>query len=329
MKLVLLEIALFTAKTFVILIFFIILLLVLFALLSKGKKAKGRVHVKNISKKYEETTEEILHETLNKKELKAYHKKKKAEEKAQAKTAHERKNIYVIDFQGDIRASAVDSLREEVTAILNVADTTEEVVVKLESTGGVVHGYGLAAAQLMRLKERNIPLTVTIDKVAASGGYMMACIANRILSAPFAIIGSIGVIVQLPNFNRLLKEKNIDFEQFTAGEFKRTVTIFGKNTQEGKKKLQEEIEEVHHLFKDLIAKNRPGLDINQVATGEHWLGLQAKDLNLVDEIQTSDDYLLKRSNHANIYEICFEIKKPMLQKMFGAQSKLTQREIMV
>lgn len=317
MKLVLLEITLFAAKTFILLLFFIILMVVFFALLSKGKKVKGRINVKNISKKYQETTETLLQETLTKKELKAYHKSLKHTEKDKT-----HKHLFVIDFQGDMRASAVDALREEVTAILNISDHVDEVVVKLESTGGVVHGYGLAAAQLARLKERNIPLTISIDKVAASGGYMMACIGDKILSAPFAIIGSIGVIVQLPNFNRVLKDKHIDFEQFTAGEFKRTVTLFGKNTQEGKDKLQEEIEEVHQLFKNLIVDHRPQLDIDKVATGEHWLGLQAIELNLVDEIKTSDDYLLTRSKDVGIYQISFESKKPMLQKFLGASSRI-------
>lgn len=315
---VLIEITLFAAKTFILLLFFIALLVVFFALLHKGKKQKGRIQVKNINHRYDETKEVIMHEMLSKKELKQFYKQQKAQHKAQDKL--ERKNIYVINFQGDIKASAVEGLREEITAILNAPENVEEVIVKIESAGGVVHGYGLAAAQLMRIRDRNIPLTVTIDKIAASGGYMMACIGNKILAAPFAIIGSIGVVVQLPNFNRLLRDKHIDFEQFTAGEFKRTVTIFGKNTQEGRKKLQTEIEEVHQLFKDLIIQHRPHLHIDKIATGEHWVGIQAKDLNLVDDLQTSDDYILERSKTANIYEICFEVKKPMLQRLLGAQS---------
>jgi serine protease SohB len=180
----------------------------------------------------------------------------------------------------------------------------------------MVHAYGLAAAQLARIRQRGIPLIVTVDKVAASGGYLMACIADKIFAAPFAIIGSIGVIVQLPNFHRLLKEKNIDFEQLTAGNYKRTLTLFGENTEAGREKLHQEIEEVHHLFKQLIHENRPQLDIEKVATGEHWLAKQAIEFKLVDELRTSDDYLLEQSNTANLFEVRYEVKKSFIEKLF-------------
>jgi serine protease SohB len=317
MSAALLELALFAAKTFVILIFIVLLLVVFIALIAKGKKHKGRLIVKNLNEKYHDIKHMILEETLPKKMFKKFLKQSKAEEKAKHKQEAEtkQKNIYVLHFHGDIKASAVEALREEINAILQT--DAAEVIVKIESAGGVVHGYGLAAAQLMRLREKNIPLTVCIDKVAASGGYMMACIANKILAAPFAIIGSIGVIVQLPNFHRVLEDKHIDFEQFTAGEFKRTVTLFGKNTPEGRQKLQEEIEEVHQLFKNLIKQYRADIDLPKVATGEHWVGLQALQLKLIDAIQTSDDYVLSKVAHANVYEICYEMKKSFLQKLSG------------
>ena len=231
----------------------------------------------------------------------------------------------MLDFHGDMRASAVATLREEITAILNVATPGDEVILRLESPGGVVHGYGLAAAQLMRLRTRQIPLTVAVDKIAASGGYMMACVANKILAAPFAIIGSIGVVVQLPNFHRVLKDKHIDFEQHTAGEFKRTITLFGENTEEGREKLQHELEDIHQLFKNLIVEHRQQIDIQKVATGEHWLGQQALGLNLVDEIKTSDDYLLERSKDATLYELCYEVKKPFLSRLSGTASTIREK----
>ena len=165
-----------------------------------------------------------------------------------------------------MRASTVSSLAEEITALLNIATPNDEVLLRLESAGGVVHGYGLAAAQLMRIRAQHIPLVVAIDKIAASGGYLMACVADKILAAPFAIIGSIGVVVQLPNFHRLLKDKHIDFELHTAGEFKRTITLFVENTKEGKEKLQHEIEDIHGLFKNLIHDYRQQIDIDKVAT---------------------------------------------------------------
>lgn len=310
------QLALFASKAIIILLLILFVLMAFFTLLAKSKqKVKGRLNIKNLNEKYDETTESILTETLSKKEFKQFLKEKKAAHKAKQKAEGPSKNIYVLNFQGDMKASAVSTLSEEITAVLNVAKKTDEVILRLESPGGVVHGYGLAAAQLMRIRARQIPLTVTVDKVAASGGYMMACVANKILAAPFSIIGSIGVIVQLPNFHRLLQDKHIDFEQFTAGAFKRTITVFGKNTNEGRDKLQQEIEDIQQLFKNLITEHRKEIDIKRVATGEHWLGLQALGLKLVDEIKTSDDYLLERSKDANLYEICYEVKKPLLARL--------------
>ena len=143
----------------------------------------------------------------------------------------------------------------------------------------------------------------------------MACIADKIVAAPFAIVGSIGVIAQLPNFNKLLKKNHIDFEQFTAGEFKRTVTVFGENTDKGRQKFQHELEETHLLFKDFVQKHRPVLDINQVATGEHWFGYQALDLKLVDELATSDEYLLTQLPKRQVYQVKYQLKKRLSERM--------------
>jgi serine protease SohB len=322
----LIQLALFTAKAIIIVLLILLVLIVFFVLLSKTKeKLKGHLNIKNLNKKYEETKELCLAETATKKEFKKFLKDKKAKEKEAQKNSLPVKNIYVLNFNGDIKASAVCSLREEINAILNIVKPSDEVVVRVESAGGVVHGYGLAAAQLLRIRSRGIPLIVTVDKIAASGGYLMACVANKILSAPFAIIGSIGVIVQLPNFHQLLKDKHIGFEQLTAGNYKRTLTVFGKNTEEGRQKLQHEIEDIHELFKNLIIEHRPELDMEKVATGEHWLGQQALKLKLVDEIMTSDDYLFERSKDAELYEISYEIKKPLLTKLSAAAKMLCER----
>lgn len=320
------QLGLFTAKAIILTALILIIFIAFFALLAKGKeKLKGKLIVKNLNKKYIENAEAILAETLSKKELKKYLKEQKAIEKSHHHNPHTPKNVYVINFHGDIKASAVTNLSEEINAILNVATSEDEVIVKVESAGGVVNGYGLAAAQLARIRAHNIPLTITVDKIAASGGYMMACVANKILAAPFAIIGSIGVVVQLPNFHRWLRDKHIDFELQTAGEFKRTITLFGENTEEGRHKLQQEIEDVHQLFKNLIHEYRQQVDINQVATGEHWLGQQALSLKLVDELQTSDDYLLEKSKEANVYEVCYEVKKPFLSRFSSAAQAFIQQ----
>lgn len=287
--------------------------------------------------------EQELEAKAEKKKLKAEHKankqaaKKKAKEKPKTevtekntststdtKAAEEtaEKRLFVIDFDGDIRASGVENMREEISALLTVAKSSDEVLVRLESPGGVVHGYGLAASQLQRIKDAGIPLVACVDKVAASGGYMMACVADRIVAAPFSIIGSIGVVAQLPNFHRLLKKHDIDYEQYTAGEYKRTVTMFGENSDADRNKFKEELEETHGLFKDFVSNNRPDLDIDKVATGEHWHGVQALDLGLVDELRTSDDYLLAAHKEHAIFHVKHVAKKSLGQK-FGMAAQTT------
>lgn len=320
---ILTQLFVFTTKAIIIVALVLILIAGAIAILSWGKeKMLGRIVIKNLNDAFNETTETLLSEILSKNDFKTWQKNKKKAEKDKEKSAVDMavKHTYVIHFEGDIKASAVAALREEVTAILGIATTNDEVVVRLESAGGMVHSYGLAAAQLQRIRNRNIPLTVIVDKVAASGGYMMACIANQILAAPFAIIGSIGVIIQIPNFHRLLKEKHIDFEQLTAGNFKRTLTMFGHNTEEGREKLREEIEEIHHLFKDLIKDHRQQLDIEKVSTGEHWMGTQALELKLIDKLQTSDDYLLEKNKDSKVYEIKYITRKSLAEKLSAGVS---------
>jgi serine protease SohB len=319
------QLSIFSAKAIIIVALLLILLAGILSLLSRGKH-QPKLRIKNLNHHFDETKKALLEEILPKKAFKKFIKDEKNTEKS--KKSHQddqsKKNIFVLNFDGDMKASAVSALREEITAILNIASINDEVVVRLESGGGMVHAYGLAAAQLARIRHRGIPLIVTVDKVAASGGYLMACIADKILAAPFAIIGSIGVIVQLPNFHRLLKEKNIDFEQLTAGNYKRTLTMFGENTEAGREKLHQEIEEIHLLFKNVIHENRPQLDIDKVATGEHWLAKQAIEFKLVDELRTSDDYLLEQSKTANVFEITYQIKKSLPEKLFaGAQALKT------
>lgn len=251
--------------------------------------------------------------------------KNKQKEKNKNPAIADRKRIFVIEFSGDIRASGTASLREIVSAILTTANAQDEVVLILESSGGTVHGYGYAASQLLRISNKGIKLTVAVDKVAASGGYMMACVADRILAAPFAIIGSIGVIGQMPNFNRLLKNLDIDYEQVTAGEYKRTLSVFGENTDKGRRKAQEDIDETHQLFKNFVTGNRSEVDIEQIATGEHWYGTRALDLNLVDEICTSDDYLYRSAEDADLYLISYKRHKPFSERLFSGFTSVLRR----
>lgn len=310
---------LFLAKTVTIVT--AIVAVMVFAIGMAGRKQvdkKETLEVKKVNKRYDDMAKAMNVGMLAKEKLKIFLKKEKERLKVAMKDNKDedtRKRIFVLNFHGDIRASAVASLREEITAILTVASADDEVFLRLESGGGVVHSYGLAASQLMRLREKNIPLTVSVDKVAASGGYMMACVGHRIIAAPFSIIGSIGVIAQVPNFHKVLKKHDVELDQFTAGEFKRTVTMFGENTDEAKSKFRDEIEDIHVLFKDFIVQHRPDVDIAKVSTGESWPGTRALERDLVDELKTSDDYLLEQCQHADIYEIKYVSKKSLLERI--------------
>ena len=337
------EYGLFLAKT---LTFVIAIAVIIGLAVSAGQKAKdgnsqGTIEVTALNERYEESKETLKAAIYEPEQLKLEEKEKKKKEKADKKAQKQakkirakdqdaeksqlvddtKKRIFVLNFDGDIKASAVDNLREEITAILTLATTDDEIVVRLESAGGMVHGYGLAASQLARIRAKEIPLTVCIDKVAASGGYMMACVANTIYSAPFAIIGSIGVVAQLPNFHRLLKKHDVDFELLTAGEYKRTLTMFGENTDKGRQKFIEELDNTHDLFKQFVAEQRPVIDIASVATGEVWFGREAKDKQLVDNICTSDDYLMLQSANHTLYQVQYVLKKSF-QERIGMAAQL-------
>ena len=280
-------------------------------------KFPAEIRVSHLNARLNEQRKKIAQATSSRLELLQLMQQLVKEAKARKKNDQK---IFVLDFKGDIQASAADTLREEITLILATAKAGDDrVVVRLESPGGMVHGYGLAAAQLVRLRDAGFNLTICVDKVAASGGYMMACIANEIISAPFAVVGSIGVVAQVPNFNRLLKQHNVDFEMYTAGQYKRTVTMFGENTSEGKAKFEEELQQTHVLFKHFVEKYRPQLNVEKVATGEHWYGEDARTLNLVDKLQTSDEYLLSLLSQHDVYVINTR-KRPTLGEKMGLQA---------
>lgn len=292
---------------------------------SQKRPQKGKLVIKSLNEKYHGFQEDLSEAVLPKKNYKQWLKQQKKNQKLNDKNKENlSKNIYVLRFEGDIQASAVEKLREEITAVLSVAQPKDEVVCLVESAGGLVHSYGLAAAQLLRIKEKNIPLTVSVDKIAASGGYLMACVANKILAAPFAIIGSIGVVAQMPNFNRWLKKNNIDFEQVTAGEYKRTLTLFGENTEKAREKMKQDLQAIHDFFKAFIAKQRPDVDLIKTATGEHWLAADALSLGLVDVLQTSDDYLFSQSllDTIKLFEIDWDRKKRFSDKLYEKMNVL-------
>ena len=298
--------------------------MVLLSLLHQARThAADHLEVRDLNHRFRDLADSLKHVLLTPDQWKKHLKAHKAEDKARkAGSEAARPKVFVLDFHGDLQASAVASLREEISAVLQVADKADECVLRLESEGGVVHGYGLAASQLRRVRDAGVKLTVAVDKVAASGGYLMACVADRILAAPFAVLGSIGVVGQLPNFNRLLKKHEIDYELHTAGEHKRTLTLFGENTDAGREKFRETLEDAHALFKDFIRQNRPQVDLAQVATGDHWFGTRALDLKLVDELKTSDDYLLERSKACDLYELRYKRHRGLFDRVAGSLAGL-------
>jgi len=321
----LLNYGLFAAKVLTFIVIFLAAIIAFFMILSSREQEREHIEIEKLNDKFDAMRDALESELLSKDELKALKKRRKKTEKEAAKALKKqlregrlepsRPRIFLLRFTGDLQASEVDNLREAITAIVAVAQAEDEVVVCVNSGGGLVHNYGLAASQLQRIRHHNIALTVAVDLIAASGGYLMAAVANKILAAPFAIVGSIGVLAQIPNFHRFLEKYDIDVEQHTAGEYKTTLTLLGKNTDKARQKFREELEDTHGLFKQFVQEHRSQLDIDKLATGEHWYGTHALDLKLIDEIMTSDDYLLKRSETADVYEVTYVITETLKDKI--------------
>ncbi|WP_407297319.1 protease SohB [Stutzerimonas zhaodongensis] len=319
----------FLAKT-VTLVVAIIAVLVAIASLRRGrsKQTSGHLEVTKLNDFYKSMRERLEQSLIEKDQLKSQRKQEAKAAKQAKKDPEKRPRVFVLDFDGDIKASAVDNLRHEITALLTLATPQDEVVLRLESGGGMVHGYGLAASQLVRVRDAGVPLTVCVDKVAASGGYMMACIGQKILCAPFAILGSIGVVAQLPNVHRLLKKHDVDFEVLTAGEYKRTLTVFGENTEKGREKFQDDLETTHELFKNFVARYRQQLSIDDVATGEVWLGIAAVSKQLADELKTSDEYLASRAEKADLFQLHYAQRKSLPERFGMAASAMVEQSLM-
>lgn len=302
----------FIFQTVVIVAALLVLIAFIASLVSKNKEQAG-LEVKDLNEKFRKNYKVLQKKLFNKKEFKKIIKNEKTDNKTEKKI--EKQKVFILNFKGDIKASAVNQLRDEISAVLGVATQKDQVFLRLESPGGMVHSYGLAASQLQRIRDKKIPLIVSVDKIAASGGYMMASIADRIISAPFAIIGSIGVVASLPNFSKILKKNDVEYLEITAGEYKRTLTPLGEITEPGMKKFKEQIEQTHTLFKDHVKRQREQVDLEKVATGEYWYGSQAKELKLVDEIGTSDDYLLSLNETHSLLEVSMSQKKSLKEKL--------------
>jgi serine protease SohB len=313
----------FAAKGFIVFLTIAATVAVVAALTRRRRSGRPHLEVKHLNDRFLALGDALRRAVLGKKELKSLRRERK-----QAKADHDRPRVFVLDFEGDLLATGVATLREEVTAIAALATERDEVVVRLESPGGAVPHYGLAAAQLARLKQKQVKLTVCVDRVAASGGYMMACVADRIVAAPFAVVGSIGVVAQVPNVHRLLKKYDVDFEELTAGEFKRTVSVFGEITAKGRAKFVDQLDETHGLFKAFVKAQRPALDVDQVATGEYWLASRGLELGLVDELGTSDEYLLGRVKEANLYQVRYRPEPSWRSRLGAASAEAAERSVL-
>jgi serine protease SohB len=304
--------ALFLAKTVTLVLAIIATAAAILGMVMRHRKTPEVLEITPLNDKYEQVALGLASEILDKKALKAY---KKAQKKAAAAANQQKPVLYVLKFEGDMAATHVKALREEVSAILGYHRPEDSVLLVLESPGGMVHQYGLAAAQLERLRAANVTLTVAVDTVAASGGYLMAVVANQIIAAPFAVIGSIGVVAQLPNFHRLLDKHDIDIEMHTAGKYKRTLTMFGKNTKDGREKFQEELDETQTLFKGFVSRYRPQLNIDHVATGEHWYGEDALPLALIDTLGTSDAFIQSHLKTHQVLLLSYAIPERLSKKV--------------
>ncbi|MGK0686064.1 protease SohB [Serratia marcescens] len=326
---------LFLAKVATVVLAIAALAILAVSLGQRNNRQKGELQLTDLGEQYREMQRDMRLARMDTAEQKVWLKQFKKQTKADDKLKKQRAKsgavevtkpcLYVLDFKGSMDAHEVTSLREEISAVLAVASAQDEVLLRLESPGGVVHGYGLAASQLERLRKGGIRLTVAVDKVAASGGYMMACVADRIVAAPFAIIGSIGVVAQIPNFHRLLKKNDIDVELHTAGQFKRTLTLFGENTEQGREKFREDLNETHELFKRFVHEQRPSLDIDSVATGEHWFGSQAKEKGLIDAIGTSDDLLIAELDNHEVIAVRYTRRKRLMDRFTGSAAESVDR----
>src|ERR1700729_2670268 len=297
-------------------------LAVLIARLARSSEPKDQeIKVRSLDERYDDMRNAMNDELLDRKERKALDKSRKKEVKAAAKAGRGQepgKRVYVLSFKGDMRASAVKRLGAEIDAVLIAArPATDEAVIRIESPGGTVTGYGLAAAEILRLRERKIKVTASVDQVAESGGYMMACPADRIAAAPLALVGSIGVVAPVPNLHRLLQKNEIDFEEITAGEFKRTVSVLGEIKPPGREHFRGKLDTTHQAFKAHVAECRPKVDIDRVANGDYWLAREGLALGLVDELSTGDDLLFRARDSARLYEVSTEARKTLLQQLLS------------
>lgn len=255
----------------------------------------------------------------------------KAQEKSSSRKSGDEKTgepgkVAVLKFKGDIRASARFAFAKLVDEVVLNAREFKEVVVVVESPGGGVSEYGMLFAELERMRkcEENFQLTVVVDTVAASGGYLMSLPAHKILAAPFAMVGSIGVVSFIPNIRELLEANKIKPRTFTAGDFKRTVTLTDEGDEKSAEQYKQQLALIHEQFKQALKKYRPQVELEKVATGEAWLASTTveKELQLVDGLNTSHALLLEMNQSFDLVEYSSKAeRKTFLKRILGCDDE--------
>lgn len=286
----------------------------LWSLLSRKGKAQNeqKIALKSYEKRYYEALTPQVREFVEKKDLTALKKAQKAAQKEKGSC------LYVIDFDGDMQASNTVQLAETTSCLLPLLRSTDKVLVRVKSSGGLVPHYGYAASQLSRLRSK-ASLTVAIDHIAASGGYLMACVAHEIIAAPFAIVGSIGVVGLVPNVHPLLKNHGIDVHEHTAGEYKRSLSPWAAVTPEKVQRYEHELSMTHELFQEFVQQYRPNLEPEVLQTGEYrYAARSVGDTGLVDKVQSSDDFIAEHLPKYHVIFVTCREEKSVWQRLSGA-----------
>ena len=234
----------------------------------------------------------------------------------------DKSNLYYLEFEGDIQASEAAKLKQEILVCLQVAKPTDVFLILVESSGGSVSNYGDLYSVMEMIKKRGHTLWVAIDRVAASGGYLISLPADKIFATPFALIGSIGVLSEVPNFGGLLDKYGVKMEEYTAGERKMNISMFRENGEEQKEHHRKKLGKIHELFKAQLVKYRGGLiekkgvDIGELMEGDFWMGENAFELGLVDELKSSVEILLDEKDHFNILKVNYH-NEPKMAGIMG------------
>lgn len=223
----------------------------------------------------------------------------------------------VLRFEGDTMATGRQDFARMVDEVLHNKERIQRVIVVVNSPGGGVSVYGQMFAGMERMRNAGVDVTACVDTYAASGGYLMSVPAQRIIAAPFAMVGSIGVVSEFMNFNKLLRRLGVEPMTITAGELKRTVTPLSEVTEENKAAYKAQLEAIHRQFIAVVKKYRE-VDADRVCTGNHWTAAESVELklNLVDGLATSQEYLFEANQTEDLVTIS-KLQNPYEKSVLG------------